>query len=107
MDETEQGHPAMSVSYRGRLRDTVYFTWYHLMRSPGLVAIDLLLAGYVTWVGCSSLDGETGPVVLVLTCVLFFTIVFSALFVLGFAGGALRALFVRDKMALAENTIEL
>lgn len=106
MDEASQGSPGMSASYRGSARDMVYFTWYHLMRSPGLVAIDLLTASFVTWIGCSSLEGFR-PAVHIVTCVLFFIIAFSGLFLLGFVAGALRAVFVRDRTFLVENTIEL
>lgn len=107
MDEAKQSQPSMSASYQGSVRDVIFFTWFHLMRSPGLVAIDLAGAGYITWIGCSSLGGESGATIVIVVCVLFFIIAFSALFLAGFAFGALRALFVRDKTFLAENTIEL
>lgn len=106
MGEAKQSHASKSVSYRGSLRDMIYFIWYQLTRSPGLVAIDLLVAGCVTWIVCSSLEGFR-PVLRIVTCVLFFTITFAGLFLLGFVAGALRALFVRDRTFFAENTIEI
>jgi len=95
----------IKVTYRAKFSHLIYFSWYHLIRSPVLLIPMYLLSCFITY---QALPQGYSTVVLIISFVIMSLIVFSVMLALIFPfAGILTRISGKNKTFLTETSIEL
>ena len=93
------------VTYKTKLSHLIYFSWYHLIRSSGLIICIYLFSCFIAY---QSLPQDFGIVVRIIIFAIMSIIIFSVILVLIFPFAFIFTQISRkNKTIMTENSIEL